>query len=100
MTETKKILILSGNERMLKRVRRGLSEKPRYAVNWTDSYDEAHRMVKEGLVDFLFYEVGKALEDGVGKLDAMKDANRNVPVVVSAVLDMPPPPGIEGRSPR
>jgi len=86
----KKILILSDNEKMLKRVRKCLREKPYYEIFWTASFDEAYEKTSNGLVDFLFYEVNKALSDGVKKLDMMKDANSRVPVVVSAVLNIPP----------
>lgn len=89
MTGDKKILILSETDEMLKRVKKGLARKPYYIIEWTDSYDEARQKVKEGQTDFLFYEAGKALKDGAGRLDEMKDANKNVPVVVSAVLDLP-----------
>ncbi len=85
----RKILILSSNKEMYHRVRHRLRQKPYYEVYYTNSYDEAYRKVREGDVDFLFYEVNKALEDGVRKLDKMKEANSKVPVVISAVLNIP-----------
>jgi DNA-binding NtrC family response regulator len=92
MDKERKILILSGTDAMLLRVRKRLEKKEHYRVSWTSSYDEALSLVRDGRVDFLFYEVSKALADGAKKLDAMKDANSRVPVVVSAVLEMPPRP--------
>ena len=88
----KLILVLDNDQKMTRRVQKRLSDKPRYRVEQTGCYEDAYHKVKEGLVDLLFYQVGKALDDGVDHLDRMKDANPDVPVVVSALLDFPPPP--------
>lgn len=95
----KKILILSDSDRMFRRVRRLLKEKDYYEIIHTTSFDEAYPMVCEDRVDFVFYDVNFALDEGVRKLDMMKGANSRIPVVVSAVLDHPPP-GKGGRPPR
>lgn len=90
--QKKKILILSENDSMHRRVKKRLLPKPRYEVLWTDSYEKAYSDVTAGRVDFLFYEVNKALDDGMRNLDRMKKGNLRVPVVVSAVLERPEKP--------
>jgi DNA-binding NtrC family response regulator len=89
--EEKTILVLDSKDTMARRVRELLTEKPRYRVEWTDSYEEALRWIQQGRVDLIFYEAGKALSDGVDRLDKMKDNTMDIPVVVSALLDFPPP---------
>ena len=85
-------MILSESSQMFERVKQLLEKKNRYNVIYIDSYDEAYNMVVKNQTDFVFYEIDKALKDGVRKLDKMKQANNRVPVVVSALLNYPPRP--------
>lgn len=94
MNETlqRTIMILSESPQMFERVKHLLEKKSRYHIIYVDSYDEAYNMVIKNQTDFVFYEIDKALKDGVRKLDQMKQANSRVPVVVSALLNYPPRP--------
>ena len=88
--EDRKILVLSDKEEMFHKVKHLLNKKNYYKIEYLNSFDEAYPIVQKNEVDFVFYDVHLALKDGVKKLDMMKEANSNVPVVVSAVLHHPP----------
>lgn len=82
----KKILFINNEKDVQDRVREILDKREDYSLTVAPSVDEANRILEEGGIDFVLFDVDVAMEEGVNCLLDMKAKYPDLPIVATTPI--------------
>lgn len=79
----KKVLFINKDKEVQEKVRDILAQQDDYSLIVTDTTEEAYKIIDEGNVNFVLFDVDVALVEGVNKLLEMKERYPDLPIVAT-----------------
>jgi DNA-binding NtrC family response regulator len=82
----KKILFINNEKDVQERVKEILDKREDYSLHVATSVAEANRILQEGGVDFVLFDVDVAMDEGVNCLLDMKAKYPDLPIVATTPI--------------